>query len=474
MTISDFLVLVTIVLTLVTIAVSNNKKIWLYKFYKRDYCLLLGAVLCIHYLIGFPWFEQRGWIIPELVVKNGIPANILAYIIDFLTLSYLIFIIGWRKNFPCSKHEDIIRYYKGLINGNICLLMEYLDDYHKDKIQQRNRIVNGVAKDEDNKMPFESKSSKPKKKTQNLNGEVLQKVIFLPEFIEKSSSINPVFFLECVYQLKTDTLCGAEDSIFFYFRNLLKTKSMGFVRELVEPLNYKENSNIEYELRGTLFLSLMFAYIDFVTKFKIYRAFGEEALLEANIGNRIFSLEVDEFHNHEYHQTSCYMCLRFYDILFHRLFASCDENREEIPFIYPYYLKLVCDSLLDKYHQYSARSYAMKYMDDVVDYIYQWLDCIARKGIISYTYDLVKILVQIHKEKTKHIYTLESVQQLIKAFLRFSRDYGKENAMVAVFWRYIEDLNRQEPQLLYLALKEESVSRETLFYEDFQKLVSGK
>mgnify|MGYP007050393438 CR=1 FL=1 len=42
------------------------------------------------------------------------------------------------------------------------------------------------------------------------------------------------------------------------------------------------------------------------------------------------------------------------------------------------------------------------------------------------------------------------------------------------FWRYIEDLNRQEPQLLYLALKEESVSRETLFYEDFQKLVSGK
>ena len=169
-------------------------------------CLLYTSVLCIHYLIGFPWFEQRGWIIPELVVKNGIPANIWAYIIAFLTLSYLIFIIGWRKNFPCSKHEDIIRYYKGLINGNICLLMEYLDDYHKDKIQQRNRIVNGVAKDEDNKMPFESKSSKPKKKTQNLNGEVLQKVIFLPEFIEKSSSINPVFFLECVYQLKTLSL----------------------------------------------------------------------------------------------------------------------------------------------------------------------------------------------------------------------------------------------------------------------------
>ncbi|RGD23782.1 hypothetical protein DW646_18165 [Bacteroides sp. AM23-18] len=45
MTISDFLVLVTIVLTLVTIAVSNNKKIWLYKFYKRDYYLLfLGFV----------------------------------------------------------------------------------------------------------------------------------------------------------------------------------------------------------------------------------------------------------------------------------------------------------------------------------------------------------------------------------------------------------------------------------------------
>lgn len=45
MTISDFLVLVTIVLTLVTIAVSNNKKIWLYKFYKRDYCLLFFGLV---------------------------------------------------------------------------------------------------------------------------------------------------------------------------------------------------------------------------------------------------------------------------------------------------------------------------------------------------------------------------------------------------------------------------------------------
>lgn len=42
--------------------------------------------------------------------------------------------------------------------------MEYLDDYHKDKIQQRNRIVNGVAKDEDNKMPFESKVVSRRKK----------------------------------------------------------------------------------------------------------------------------------------------------------------------------------------------------------------------------------------------------------------------------------------------------------------------
>ena len=132
--------------------------------------------------------------------------------------------------------------------------------------------------------------------------------------------------------------------------------------------------------------------------------------------------------------TSCYMCLRFYDYFYFIVYLPhVMRIGRKLPFIYPYYLKLVCDSLLDKYHQYSARSYAMKYMDDVVDYIYQWLDCIARKGIISYTYDLVKILVQIHKEKTKHIYTLESVQQLIKAFLRFSRDYGKENAMVAVF-----------------------------------------
>lgn len=164
MSVSDFLVLITIVLTLVTIAVSNNKKIWLYKFYKGDFYLLFLSVLCMHYLMAFSWFEQKGWFIPVFVQRNGISANILAYIIALLTLSYFIYIIGWRKNFPCSKHEDVIKYYKGLINGNISLLIEYLEDYHKDKIQKSIHTVNKIDRDEDNKMPFEAKSNKLQKK----------------------------------------------------------------------------------------------------------------------------------------------------------------------------------------------------------------------------------------------------------------------------------------------------------------------
>lgn len=470
MSISDFLVLITIVLTLVTIAVSNNKKIWLYKFYKGDFYLLFLSVLCMHYLMAFSWFEQKGWFIPVFVQRNGISASILAYIIALLTLSYFIYIIGWRKNFPCSKHEDVIKYYKGLINGNISLLIEYLEDYHKDKIQKSIHTVNKIDRDEDNKMPFEAKSNKlQKKKSQSLNGAVLQNVIFLPEFIESSSSINPLFFLECVYQLKTDRLCGAEDSIHFYFRNLMRIKSMKFVREMTELLNYKEGSNIEYELRDTSFLSRMFTYVDFITELKVFRAFGEEALLEANMGNRIFSLEVDEFHDHEYHQTSCYMCLCFYDILFRRLIALLDANSGKMSFVYLYYLKLVCDSLVDKYSQCGEKSYAMKYIDDVTYNIHQWLECIAKKGITGYTYDLVKILAQIHKKETNGIYTLESVRKVIKKFLGFSKEYGRENPMIASFWRYIKDLNNRESQLLHKAL-DGILTKEDLFYEDFLKL----
>lgn len=474
MTISDFLVLITIVLTLVTIAVSNNKKIWLYKFYKKDLYLLFLAVLCIHYLIAFSWFEQKGWFISEFVMEKGIPANVLAYVIALLTLAYFIYIIGWRKNFPCSKHEDIIKYYRGLINGNISLLIDYLEDYHKDKIHKSIHNVNRIAKDEDNEMSFESESTKSKKKrSQNLNGAVLQNIIFLPEFIEKSSSINPFFFLECVYQLKTDRLYGAEDSIHFYFRNLMRSKSMNFVREMTEPLNFKENSNIEYELRNTSFLSRIFAYMDFIAELKVFRAFGEEAFLEANMGNRIFSLEAGEFHYHEYHQTSCYMCLHFYDILLRRLIALSDANSEKVPFIYPYYLKLICNSLVDKYHQYGEESYAMKYVDDVTNNIHQWLDCIAKKGIENYTYDLVSILAQIHKKRTNSIYTLDSVQRVIKEFLELSKDYGRERPVITSFWRYIKDLNEKESQLLHLA-SDGVLTEEDLFYKDFQKLKKSK
>lgn len=474
MSISDFLVLITIVFTLVTIAVSNNKKVWLYKFYKGDFYFLFWAVLCIHYLMAFSWFQQKGCFISGLIMKNGIPANVWAYIIALLTLSYFIYIIGWRKNFPCSKHEDIIKYYKGLINGNISLLIEYLEDYHKDKIQKSIHAVNKIDKDDDNKMPFESKSNKPqKKKSQSLNDAVLQNVIFLPGFIERASSINPLFFLECVYQLKTDRLHGAEDSIHFYFRNLMRIKSMNFMREMTQTLNYKEGSDIEYELRDTSFLSRMFAYMDFIAELKVFRAFGEEAFWEANMGSRVFSLEVDEFHNHEYHQTSCYMCLCFYDILLRRLIASSDDSSGKVPFIYPYYLKLVCNSLVDKYHQYGEKSYAMKYVDDVTNNIHQWLDCIAQKEIASYTYELVNILAQMHKERTNEIYTLESVRKVITKFLGFSEKYGKENPMIASFWRYIIDLNNKESQLLHLAL-DDILTKDHLFYEDFQKLKKRK
>lgn len=471
MTISDFLVLITIVLTLVTIAVSNNKKVWLYKFYKGDFYLVFLSVLWIHYLMAFSWFEQKGWFIPGSVMKNSVPVDVWAYIIALLTLGYLIYIIGWRKNFSCSKHEDIIKYYRGLINGNIGLLMEYLENYHKDRIQRNIHEVSRIGKNGDNRMLYESESNKSKKeKSQSLNGKVLHNVIFLSEFIERSSSINPLFFLECAYQLKTDRLCGAEDSIHFYFRNLMRTKSMNFIREMTEPLNYKESSNIEYELKDTSYLSHMFAYMDFITELKVFRAFGEEALWEANMGNPIFSLEVDEFHNHEYHQTSCYMCLCFYDILLRRLIALSDVNSGKVPFIYLHYLKLICNSLVEKYNQYGDNSYAIKFIDDVSGNIHQWLDCIAKKGMVGYTYDLVKILAQIHKEKASGIYTLESIRKVVKEFLGFSKDYERKNPMILSFWRCIEDLNKCDSRLLHLVLEDGLVSEEDFFYKDFQRL----
>lgn len=471
MSISDFLVMITIVLTLVTIAVSNNKKIWLYKFYKRDFFLLSLAVLWIHYLMAFSWFEQKNlFIARRLIMEKGIPADVWAYIVSLLMLVSLIYIIGWRKTFPCSRHESVINYYKRLINGNIGLLVEYLEDYHKDKIQKNICDINKRIEKEDKEEPCEVKNNKSKKKSsKHLDGLVLQNIIFLPEFIEKSSSINPIFFLECVYQLKTDRIYGAEDSIHFYFRNLMRIKSINFVREMTDPLNYKEESNIEYELRDTSFLSKMFSYMDFITELKVFRAFGEEALQEANMGNRIFSFEVDEFHNHEYYQTSCYLCLRFYDILLRRIIALSDSDSEKQNFIYPYYLKLICSSLVDKYYQYGDESYAMKYIDDVSGNIHQWLDCIAKKGIASYTYDLVEILAQIHKEKTNDIYTLESVRKVIKEFRGFSKDYGRESPMIVSFWKYIENLNISESQLLHRA-SDSILTKEDLFYGDFQKL----
>lgn len=71
MTSSDFLVLITILLAIVSTAIANNKMIWIYKFSRFSIITYILIMIAINYFIFFPWYEQRGIYIERLMIKGS-------------------------------------------------------------------------------------------------------------------------------------------------------------------------------------------------------------------------------------------------------------------------------------------------------------------------------------------------------------------------------------------------------------------
>ena len=81
MTSSDFLVLITILLAIVSTAIANNKMIWIYKFSRFSIITYILIMIAINYFIFFPWYEQRGIYIERLMIKGSPMAATWVYTI---------------------------------------------------------------------------------------------------------------------------------------------------------------------------------------------------------------------------------------------------------------------------------------------------------------------------------------------------------------------------------------------------------
>jgi hypothetical protein len=122
---------------------------------------------------------------------------------------------------------------------------------------------------------------------------------------------------------------------------------------------------------------LTFSEPQFVIDLEIWRVFGEYGLKDATF-NDIYCNKISEWLNDSYEKSPARLCLNFYDILIRQYIYDClisgkSPSKSQKPFIYEYYLYLICEKVTTRLDDISD-SYAERFYEDLKYIIYLLLE----------------------------------------------------------------------------------------------------
>lgn len=331
----------------------------------------------------------------------------------------MIWRIAYSKSFPKENGEDLLAYYRGLTNSNISLLIEYIQSYHFEKIQKLIRDLNMLYQEEcqekaEEEFPFEDDEGKDAQRKYSIDAQVFSEVMLNQPFVIKSIEVAPNFFLNCVRSCIHPDVVGMKEAVATYFRRLIRERNAILVNELCETNNFRDATSICYRKEDdTVIVSIILDNLEFTYTQEVFMAFGEEALRNSELGDRIFSTESNEWKNAEYHSTPAYQFLRFADIFFREIVNDIkDSNIEQGRFLYLYYFRMICQNLIKGHAHHFEASYARRYVADVVENISDWIDVLRKLGIICYLHDLLSIFSFIAEDLEENSLHKDSINVL--------------------------------------------------------------
>lgn len=398
MNIGNFLTVFSILIALVSFAYSSNRKIILYKFWWHDLIITIAFLLLANYLLLFDWIEANGWYIESFMHNSDsylLPSQ-WAYVVTLLFLIYVLLKIFVINVISSQNRKRLVAYYEELIFSDIPLLINCIRRYHRKEIKKDITKLNKVISN-DNDQDFYAWEEPEKENTIAEPTSILQRIILNRSFIQESiRHCYPLFFLEQVCDLKTDRLSGIKDAVECYYRTLLRESDYVLVDAINHTNNYLQDekyNNVAYRLDEYKFSWLTFGNIDFVCKLEVWRAFGEEGLLDSD-SSSFFHQKVSERNNNEYSRHPAKLCLNFYDILIRQIVYDHAKEEHSIvnpPFIYTYYLYLICNAMAVDEEHYKG-TYVESFWNDLKFTLSSLLDVHENLDVRMYYVDILYII----------------------------------------------------------------------------------
>ena len=321
MTISDFLILISIGVAVITMCEANNKKIWRYKFSVWSSLFVFSLLLWILYLIKYPSFRALGWYLPFFECEMGFSCGTWAFIISIVLLVYVAYKIAFQKHFPKSQHNSLISYYHGLIYSDFDLLLSYLEYYHNPNsiCHLAKAIILLKRKKNTNK---------------SLENRIRREIVYDYYFIEKIVSTSPSLFLEhttSLYSTQDDETITANE---YYAKCLTKEFNYRFydaIENAYKKCNEYKDCIMTVVVKQNPLLRNLFQDKDYYTHIQLIHIFRDEAVREVSTRNSVFDQSYNWNGLTDYYHSIFYQYLMLYTITLEHIFDKLHNTKGKAP-----------------------------------------------------------------------------------------------------------------------------------------------
>lgn len=429
MSISDVLLVLSILVAIFSIISANNKRLLLYKFSWKSVIVGCLIFIVINYLVFFDSLMLRGLVPDCFLLDNGLKSNTWAYIVTIVTLLMLGWYILKSPFFPKKNNDIIIQYYTELIENNFELLCEYISRYHKKNISKIIEISS--AKGEKSFLNRKSAESN------SLDQLVLQNILINDDFIRKCASKSQTFFLEIFSNIAISKIEEYREYVQSFFYELVLSKNVRFANEVL-TLSYSIDDfwkKAEKSCYCKFIFKENFKYAD---DFEIVIAIGEAAVQEVSVNNSIFTMEPNEWNEGTYMKTSCVSYVNFFVSLYYYLISYClkygmvkDEFCNSAYHPYNVHFKWICDKMASFANHKKIPCYAKIFLDNVIEKLKSILEFLCENSIPYFVKSIAETLMIVsYDADSDKYYNKDSIKRLVGIYYKLYGKYGEKNLAV--------------------------------------------
>ncbi|MEI7594412.1 MAG: hypothetical protein WCK02_01595 [Bacteroidota bacterium] len=456
MTISDLITIISLIIAILAIISEKNRKHLLLKFSKFDFILYGFAFILINYFVFYNQFYENGYYFSFLFFSNFGFENpsIYSYLISLLVLISILF-KTWYSFYPNRKREQVLKYYRNLIENNeIPTLLDIIEKYHLKDICSHIESTEANNTDSNKYIYDEFREITKKEKIINVLNDIwrninpyskvnrhsyasfiLFDIVNDPAFIELSSNYRPYFFANIIKTFSKEKRNSFPDDLTNRFLiELIKSKNFWLIKELKQSERFDYGQPVEFFDENKIIASLI-KDLSVADTNEIWTSLGEQAIneIEDEKHKGFESKLCQEYRNDEIlWNHKVYISIKFFHIL---IVESIAKKYSGTNFTLQYYWHIT-DKILINITSRPPKDFEEidsiyhHLITEMTDNLFHWLS-LSNKYETDLFYDIVRCIGNIINCTTKNPYygqkrNLDLVERVIKRYCNLEQNSKTE------------------------------------------------